>query len=401
MNPLRAQLSEAERLLNSGTAGVIGGKWAEAEATLVEARARFEALAARTDDPELRSVLLDRRVTSRVDRIVSSIRGQAGVEYFDVLDEEGSPTGERVASTVAHLTGAPHASLVVVLFNSDGRILLQHRAPYLAIFPGRKTFAATGHVAAGRTSRAAAIDEIEEEIAAPMSGTEIDGLDPALSKCLQTRAGESWLYLKPRPEALAALDSENSGIAENVENAADARAGYLRSVEFLFLDDSELATLRDELARCLPSAAASESSSAEDGIFIDVDRSGHTVLLFTFSADKREALEALVSKVEERTGLAQGVATENVERRSLFLYAINDIEACLIQTLIEIKRASAERGAFRPDASFTTGFEWVDLEALATEFRANPGRYTDGFMPWLASPKLVARIRRRMTELGR
>lgn len=395
MNPLRPQLSEAERLLNYAVGHVIGGDWDKAEAALGKARGRFENLAARTDNPDFKTVLLTRRVTSRVDRILSSIRGEAGVEFFDVLGDGGSPTGERVASTVAHLNGAAHASLVVVLFDAEGRILLQHRAPNLAIFPGRKTFAASGHVAAGRTSHAAAIDEIEEEIAAPMSGAEIDGLDPAFKNCIQTREGESRLYLRPRPDALAALGSEESGNAEN------AHAGYLRSVEFLFLDDAELATLRDQLARCLPSAPASESSSPEDGIFIDIDRSGHTVLLFTFSADEREALEAVAAKVEERTGIARGVATENVERRSLFLYAVNEIEARLIETLIEIKRASAERGAFRADSSFTTGFEWVDLEALAGEFRSNPGRYTDGFMPWLADPELVGRIRRRMAELGR
>ena len=47
-------------------------------------------------------------------------------------------------------------------------MLLQLRAPEVAIFPDRWTYAATGHLSSGENSREAARNEIVEEIAAPI-----------------------------------------------------------------------------------------------------------------------------------------------------------------------------------------------------------------------------------------
>lgn len=85
-------------------------------------------------------------------------------ELFDLVDLD-----DRVIGTVrrgdAHRNPAlVHRSVQVLVFSSDGRLLLQRRSQRKDLFPGYYCASASGHVAAGEDYESTAERELEEEL---------------------------------------------------------------------------------------------------------------------------------------------------------------------------------------------------------------------------------------------
>ena len=71
------------------------------------------------------------------------------MEYFDVCDEKGIPTGEVVERSVAHSKGIRHRTAHVwILREEQGRtqVLLQKRSANKDSYPGRYDSSSAGHV---------------------------------------------------------------------------------------------------------------------------------------------------------------------------------------------------------------------------------------------------------------
>jgi isopentenyl-diphosphate Delta-isomerase len=109
-------------------------------------------------------------------------------ELFDLIDEH-----DRVIGTVrrgeAHADPAlRHRSVQVLVFASDGRVLLQRRSARKDLFPGFYCASASGHVAAGEDYTATAHREVQEElgVALPLIG-----------------AGKRWVYSPSETEMTA------------------------------------------------------------------------------------------------------------------------------------------------------------------------------------------------------
>ena len=89
------------------------------------------------------------------------------MEYFDVCDERGEPTGEIVERGRAHREGIRHRTAHVwILRQREGRteILLQKRSRNKDSFPGLYDTSSAGHVPAGDEPLASALRELEEEL---------------------------------------------------------------------------------------------------------------------------------------------------------------------------------------------------------------------------------------------
>lgn len=357
MNDARNRLHQVERLMLEGIGCVREGNNRGGESAFLRAREIYLDLAKEVSEP-LRLLVRNRRVHSRIDRIVRSLRGEGEIEYYDVLDESGRPTGAREASTLAHLRGTRHASLVVLFFNRAGETLLQLRSPILAIFPSKWTFAATGHLSAGQDSRAAARAEIIEEVRSPLDASE--------------KASPQWLNFQPREENLIRVGGENEF------NSA------LYLAEFVYWDLEEKLTLESEIRRGL----AGETSSGIARILSDCDESANTISIFTFDAETRGRAERFAAQVEEKTGIPRGMVTDNVENRSLYLYLLSEEEEQAVEKIIELKRKSAARS----DDSLTADFAWKPFAEVVRDFNNSPERYTDGFVPFLSDPAIVRRI---------
>lgn len=89
------------------------------------------------------------------------------MEYFDVVDEAGQPTGETVSREEAHRKGVPHRTAHVWIVRPGARgyeILLQKRSEEKDSFPGLYDTSSAGHIPAGDEPRSSALRELAEEL---------------------------------------------------------------------------------------------------------------------------------------------------------------------------------------------------------------------------------------------
>ena len=89
------------------------------------------------------------------------------MEYFDIVDETGTPTGEIVSRDRAHKEGILHrtAHVWVVRKNGNGYdILLQKRSLEKDSFPGLYDTSSAGHIPSGFEPLASALRELSEEL---------------------------------------------------------------------------------------------------------------------------------------------------------------------------------------------------------------------------------------------
>ena len=89
------------------------------------------------------------------------------MEYLDVCDEKGQPTGGIVSRDKAHRDGIPHRTAHVwVIREEKGRIqvLLQKRSANKESFPGMYDTSSAGHIPAGCEPLDSALRELREEL---------------------------------------------------------------------------------------------------------------------------------------------------------------------------------------------------------------------------------------------
>ena len=92
-------------------------------------------------------------------------------EFWDLLDMEGRPTGRTVSRMIegsdpAGLLGPGdwHRVVQVVVFNPEGRLLIQQRSSTKVEWPDAWDLSAGGSVLAGETSQQGASRELLEEV---------------------------------------------------------------------------------------------------------------------------------------------------------------------------------------------------------------------------------------------
>ncbi len=97
------------------------------------------------------------------------------MEYLDIVDENGNPTGEMVERSFAHKNGVWHrTSHVWILRKHEDNIdvLLQKRAETKS-FPGCYDISSAGHITAGQDFRESAVRELSEELGITASEDEL------------------------------------------------------------------------------------------------------------------------------------------------------------------------------------------------------------------------------------
>jgi isopentenyldiphosphate isomerase len=85
-------------------------------------------------------------------------------KVIDVLDSYGEPTGQTLPRRVVHTQSLWHGGVHVWVYNRNGEILLQLRAPNKEIYPNTWDISAAGHASAGETPIQAAMREAHEEL---------------------------------------------------------------------------------------------------------------------------------------------------------------------------------------------------------------------------------------------
>ena len=82
------------------------------------------------------------------------------MEFFDIVDEKGIPTGETIERTQAHKKGVRHRTAHIwIIREQDGKaqLLLQKRSAEKDSFPGRFDTSSAGHIQAGDEPEESAI----------------------------------------------------------------------------------------------------------------------------------------------------------------------------------------------------------------------------------------------------
>ena len=89
------------------------------------------------------------------------------MEYFDIVDDNGFPTGKTVPRDIAHRDGIQHRTAhvwIVKRKDSGYDILLQKRSQNKDSFPGLYDTSSAGHIPAGDEPLESAIRELREEL---------------------------------------------------------------------------------------------------------------------------------------------------------------------------------------------------------------------------------------------
>ncbi len=89
------------------------------------------------------------------------------MEIFDVVDENGIPTGEVVDRKKAHREGIRHRTAHVWIIRKTDtgvQVLLQKRSENKDSFPGQYDTSSAGHIPAGDEPVESAIRELKEEL---------------------------------------------------------------------------------------------------------------------------------------------------------------------------------------------------------------------------------------------
>ena len=88
-------------------------------------------------------------------------------EYFDIVDDNGMPTGEIISRNTAHKDGIQHRTAHVwIIKEKPGGydILLQKRSMNKDSFPGQYDTSSAGHIPAGDEPSESALRELKEEL---------------------------------------------------------------------------------------------------------------------------------------------------------------------------------------------------------------------------------------------
>lgn len=89
------------------------------------------------------------------------------MEWFDICDINGNPTGEIVERTEAHAKGICHRTAHIWVIRQVGenwQVLLQKRSSTKDSFPGRWDTSSAGHIQAGDEPLVSAARELGEEL---------------------------------------------------------------------------------------------------------------------------------------------------------------------------------------------------------------------------------------------
>ena len=146
------------------------------------------------------------------------------MEYLDIVDEEGRPSGEIVSREIAHRDGILHRTAHVWVIRpsaTDYDVLLQKRSMEKDSFPGLYDTSSAGHIPAGEEPLPSALRELHEELglsAEPgdleYAGTFRIRYDKVFHGSLFRDNEVTWVYVYTRPVDIEKLTLQASEVEE-------------------------------------------------------------------------------------------------------------------------------------------------------------------------------------------
>jgi len=112
-------------------------------------------------------------------------------EIFDIVDDSDTVVGSASREEV-HRSGHLHRSTHLLVFDSDGRVLLQKRSSGKDSFPGRWDSSVSGHVDSGEWYDECVVRETQEEIGLGLVETPEKLFK--IDACEETAQEFTWVY---------------------------------------------------------------------------------------------------------------------------------------------------------------------------------------------------------------
>ena len=98
------------------------------------------------------------------------------MEYFDIVDSQGRPTGEKKLRADVHRDGDWHRAVDMWLINKKDEILIQKRTPTKESYPNLWEVSSSGHISSGETTISAAVREFTEELGLEITADDLEFL---------------------------------------------------------------------------------------------------------------------------------------------------------------------------------------------------------------------------------
>ena len=146
------------------------------------------------------------------------------MEFLDIVDECGQPTGRTVSRGDAHRDGVLHRTAHVWVIRASSRgwdILLQKRSMEKDSFPGLYDTSSAGHIPAGEEPLPSALRELHEElgIAAQPEELHFAGIfriryEKVFHDRLFRDNEVTWVYVYARPVDIASLTLQTEELDE-------------------------------------------------------------------------------------------------------------------------------------------------------------------------------------------
>lgn len=86
------------------------------------------------------------------------------IEFFDLLDFNGIPTGQKKIKQEVHRDGDWHRTVHAWIINDKGELLIQKRSNSKVLYPGMWDISSAGHLSLGENSIEACVRETNEEL---------------------------------------------------------------------------------------------------------------------------------------------------------------------------------------------------------------------------------------------
>lgn len=95
------------------------------------------------------------------------------MEYIDIINEDGTETGQSQTREEVHRLGLWHRTVHIWIVTENNEILLQRRAESKETHPGMWDISCAGHISAGESPENAALKELNEELGLTIPPSEL------------------------------------------------------------------------------------------------------------------------------------------------------------------------------------------------------------------------------------
>ncbi|MBR3505074.1 MAG: NUDIX domain-containing protein [Clostridia bacterium] len=146
------------------------------------------------------------------------------MEYLDIVDENGMPTGKTISRDEAHRDGVRHRTshVWVIRRSAEGiDVLLQKRSMEKESYPGLYDTSSAGHIPAGDEPLPSALRELREELGVAAGPGQLRFAGIFRTRYEKTFHGRlfrdnevSWVYVYDAPVDISALTLQASEVDE-------------------------------------------------------------------------------------------------------------------------------------------------------------------------------------------